>query len=272
MATSMDRAAGMIAIEPASAALGVRVEGIDLAEGADSATIDELRTLLHRHHLVVLPAQRLSAVELEAFGRRFGELLTHPSGGHHDSPHVQFIGGRDRVNRFFPGAHPFGGGWHSDMTWHPTPPIITGLHAQRMPARGGDTAFANQQAAYRALDEKTRASIGRLQAYHTGKVFGADVEDSVHPVVRTHDVSGERALYVNPNFTSHVLGLPSDESEALLYRLFAHAVRPEFTYRHAWSVGDLVLWDNRSVMHYAISDYTETRILHRIVVQGGKPE
>ena len=110
-----------------------------------------------------------------------------------------------------------------------------------------------------------------MQAFHTGKVFGPDVEDSVHPVVRTHDESGRKALYVNANFTKYVVGLPADESERLLFRLFAHASRQEFVYRHRWQLGDLVLWDNRSVMHYAIGDYDEQRIMHRIVVKGGKP-
>ena len=157
------------------------------------------------------------------------------------------------------------------MTWHSTPPIITGLHAQRLPSSGGDTAFANQHIAFETLDQETKERIADLRAFHTGKVFGPDVEDSVHPVVRTHDETGKPALYVNGNFTKHVCDMPEAESEALLYRLFAHASRPEFVYRHRWTLNDLVLWDNRSVMHYAILDYSEPRIMHRFVVQGGRP-
>ena len=259
-------------VRDAGVALGARVEGVDLArDGDDDGTIAELRDLLLAHHLLVLPEQRLSALELERFGRRWGDLLTHPATRHRETDFVQWIGGKERMFKFFPGVHPFGGGWHSDMTWHATPPIITGLHAQRLPKSGGDTAFANQHLAYDTLDEETRARIGTLNAFHTGKVFGPDVEDSVHPVVRTHEESGRKALYVNGNFTKHIIGMPSDESEALLYRLFSHATRPEFVYRHHWQLHDLVLWDNRSVMHYAIADYEEPRIMHRIVVQGGVP-
>ena len=268
---SLDGEVGL-AVREAGVALGARVEGVDLArDGDDDDTIAELRELLLAHHLLVLPEQRLSALELERFGRRWGDLLTHPATRHRETDFVQWIGGKERMFKFFPGVHPFGGGWHSDMTWHSTPPIITGLHAQRLPKSGGDTAFANQHLAYDTLDEETRARIGTLNAFHTGKVFGPEVEDSVHPVVRTHEESGRKALYVNGNFTKHIIGMPPDESEALLYRLFSHATRPEFVYRHHWQLHDLVLWDNRSVMHYAIADYEEPRIMHRIVVQGGVP-
>ena len=260
-----------IAVHPAGVALGARVEGIDLAQDDDAETVAELRSLLLEHHLLVLPRQQLSALALEAFGRRWGELLTHPATKHRDTPYVQFIGSEGRKFRFAHGVHPFGGGWHSDMTWHPTPPIITGLHAHRLPASGGDTAFANQHLAYDTLDAETRQRIDGRKAFHTGKVFGPDVEDSVHPVVRMHDETGRKALYVNANFTKHIVDLAEDESELLLYRLFAHASRPEFVYRHHWQLHDLVLWDNRSVMHYAVGDYDEPRFMHRIVVQGGKP-
>ena len=260
-----------IVVSPAGVALGARVEGIDLVRDNDAETVAELRALLLQHHLLVLPGQQLSALELEAFGRRWGALLTHPATKHRDTPYVQFIGAKGRKFRFTLGVHPFGGGWHSDMTWHSTPPIITGLHARRLPGSGGDTAFANQHLAYETLDAETRQRIGSMEAFHTGKVFGPDVEDSVHPVVRTHEETGRKALYVNANFTKYLVGLAEDESERLLYRLFAHASRPEFVYRHHWQINDLVLWDNRSVMHYAIGDYDEPRLMHRIVVQGGKP-
>ena len=261
-----------VAARRASVAMGARVEGIDLAQDGGADVIAELRELLLEHHLLVLPDQVLTALELEAFGRRWGDLLTHPATKHRDTDHVQFIGSKAAKQfTFFRGVHPFGGGWHSDMTWHPTPPIITGLHAQRLPSAGGDTAFANQHLAYESLSEDLREQIAEKKAFHTGKVFGPDVEDSVHPVVRTHDETGRKALYVNGNFTKYILDMPEDESELLLFRLLAHCTRPEFVYRHHWELNDLVLWDNRSVMHYAVRDYDETRIMHRIVVKGGKP-
>ena len=261
-----------ISCSSASVPMGVRVEGLDLSRDTGGEVIGELRELLLEYHLLVIPGQRLSALELAAFGSRWGALLTHPATQHRDTDYVQWIGSKaDRKFTFFRGVHPFGGGWHSDMTWHPTPPIITGLHARRLPSRGGGTAFANQHLAYETLDEETRERISDLKAFHTGKVFGPDVEESVHPVVRTHEETGRKALYVNGNFTKYIVDMPDAESELLLFRLFSHATRPEFTYRHCWELDDLVLWDNRSVMHYAIRDYDEQRIMHRIVIKGGKP-
>ncbi len=261
-------------IEQASVALGARVEGLDVRSDKSQETIDLLHDLMMEHHLLVLPNQDLSALELEDFGRRWGELLTHPATKHRDTQYVQWIGSsaEGRNFKFFPGSHPAGGGWHSDMTWHSTPPKYTGLLARRLPSMGGDTIFSNQHVAYDTLPSEFKEAIESKKAFHTGKVFGPDVEDSIHPVVRTHDESGRKALYVNPNFTKYIVGMPADESEALLFRIFTHFVRPEFTYRHTWAVNDLVLWDNRSVMHYAIADYSEQRIMHRIVVQGDVPQ
>lgn len=260
-------------IEPVSVSLGACVQGIDVGSDDSQETVDLLHDLMLKYHLLVIPNQQLSALELEKFGRRWGELLTHPATKHRDTQYVQWIGSSEegRQFKFFPGSHPAGGGWHSDMTWHSTPPKYTGLHARRLPSAGGDTIFSNQHMAYDTLPQTLKDEISDKKAFHTGKVFGPDVEDSVHPVVRTHDESGRKALFVNPNFTKYVVGMPSNESEALLFRIFSHFVRPEFTYRHKWNVDDLVLWDNRSVMHYAIADYSERRIMHRIVVQGNVP-
>ena len=260
-----------ITVDPAGVAMGARVDGIDLACARDAETVARLRELLLEHHLLILPGQRLSALELRDFGRLWGELLTHPATRHRDTEQVQWIGAKGGKFNLLDGVHPSGGGWHSDMTWHATPPIITGLHARQLPSFGGDTVFANQHLAYEILDPELQLRIAGLRAFHTGKVFGPDVEDSVHPVVRSHEETGRKALYVNAYFTKYIVDLPSDESERLLYRLFSHATRPEFTYRHRWQLDDLVLWDNRSVMHYAIRDYDERRIMHRFVVQGGKP-
>ena len=258
-------------VDRVSVPMGVRVEGIDLRSECDQKTVRELRQLLLDHHLLVIPHQELSALELERFGRLWGDLLIHPATKHRDTDYVQFIGGRASMMKFSPGVHPFGGGWHSDMTWHATPPHITGLLAKTLPSLGGDTAFANQHLAYETLPEALQDQISNMRAFHTGKVFGPDVEDSIHPVVRTHNETGRKALYVNGNFTKYICDMGADESEKLLYRLLSHATSPEFVYRHHWQLNDLVLWDNRSVMHYAVRDYEELRTMHRIVVKGDVP-
>ena len=258
-------------VTSASVALGARVSGIDLSHDQGDDTIGLLKRLLQEHHLIVLSEQDFSAIELRDFGLRWGELLTHPATKHRDTEYVQWIASNGRKIQIHPSVFSLSSGWHSDMTWHSTPPFYTGLHARQLPSKGGDTMFANQHMAYDTLDEETKERLEGLEAFHTGKVFGPDVEDSIHPVIRTHEDTGRKALFVNVNFTRYIVGMPDDENKDLLTRLFYHSSRPEFTYRHQWEVGDLVLWDNRSVMHYAIADYDERRVMHRIVVKGSKP-
>ena len=252
-----------ISVQRASVAVGARVEGVELAHDSSPAVFDRLRELLLEHHVLVLPGQRLSALELADVGRQWGDLYVHSITPHPDTDQVQRVVSQRKFS-FFPA--PFVGGWHVDMGWLPTPPIITGVHAQQLPKSGGDTAFANQHLAYETLDEELRTRLADLEAFHASKGFGTEIEESVHPMVRVHPETGRKALFANTNYTRYIVGLPDDESERLLYRLFGHATRLEFTYRHHWQRDDLVLWDNRSVMHYAVGDYDEPRLMHRIVV------
>ena len=279
--------------------MGARVSDVRLA-GASADLVGALRGALLEHHLLVVSDQNLDAEALQAFGEQWGELLTHPASAHAPNPYVQTIGGnpggrkpsRGKGRQRADGPSPPEararrrgyGAWHSDMSWHPTPPWITMLHARTLPSWGGDTGFANQQWAWEALDSAAR-DRGRMfrrdlpaaedllgrRANHTGKRFGADVPDSVHPVVRTHNESGRAALYVNPEFTSHILGMDDAASRILLYGLWMHCTGLEFVYRHRWRPGDICIWDNRSVMHTSILDYDAPRALMRVVVKGDVP-
>ena len=264
-------------LESAAPAMGLRVGQLNLAKDGDRA-VGELRGLLLEHQLLVITKQQLTSEQLMDFGHGWGDLMTHPSSMAHPNPYVQTLANQGKVKGKGFGA------WHSDMTWHPTPPRITMLHAQRVPGSGGDTGYANQHLAYESLDRASRdkrrmfrrhlatqEELVGLSAFHVGKGFGEHVPDSVHPVVRTHDETGRKALYVNPEFTSHVIDVTEHESERLLWPLWLHAVAEEFTYRHRWSPGDLLIWDNRSVMHTAILDYDEPRSMSRIVIQGNEP-
>lgn len=257
--------------------MGARVSGVCLSH-ASADLVGTLRTALLEHHLLVVSGQNLAAEALQAFGAAWGELATHPASAHTPNPHVQRLASKGGVRGRGYGA------WHSDMSWHPTPPWITMLHARTLPAWGGDTGFANQRLAWEALDRagQDRGRMFRrdlpaakdlleLRANHTGKRFGPDVPDSAHPVARTHDESGHLALYVNPEFTSHIVGLAPAASRIMLYALWAHGTSLEFTYRHRWRDGDLAIWDNRSVMHTSILDYDEPRALTRVVVKGSVP-
>ena len=257
--------------------MGVRVDGLDL-HNATNDLVGSLRDLLNQNHLVVVSDQDLEDEDYQEFGKLWGELLTHPASEHRPNPYVQYLAGNGKAKgRAF-------GSWHSDMTWHPTPPWITMLHAREIPNFGGDTGYANQHMAWEYLDLAIRdtrrshrrhlpsmESLRELKANHTGKGFGEHVPDSVHPVIRTHDESGKEALYVNPEFTTHIVDMPSEDSVKTLFPLWIHAITEEFCYRHRWQPGDLVIWDNRSVMHTAILDYESQRTMTRLVVKGKTP-
>ena len=244
--------------------IGAVVDGVDLTDGGNDELIAALRELLVEHHVIVLPAQDLTAVELEAFGRKWGELLKHPATRHRDTPYIQWIPGSGTGGKRF-------GTWHSDMTWHPTPPSITMLHAQRLPLAGGDTAFANQHLAYETLPTHLRGALDDTKAFHSGKIFGPDTPDSVHPAIRTHDESGRKALYLNMAFTQHLVDVDPNASTAIIREAMLHATRVEYVYRHRWALHDLVIWDHRSVMHCPSFDYEGERYMHRAVIAGGVP-
>ena len=255
-----------------SAPLGARVEGIDVR------TVDEsqwavLNDLFCEHQLLVFPGQDLEPADHMSFARRWGELVRHPYAGLDEYPDIielKNVGkGRD-INQH----------WHSDMTYNSAPPKLTMLYAHSTPSIGGDTAFANQTLAYQALSEGLRATVDELRAEHTAgglaNIYGEDPGEAptaVHPVVRTHDETGSRALYVCAAFTRHFIGWSREESKALLEYLYRHSVRPEFQARHVWNPGDLIMWDNRSLLHFAVHDHAEDqpRSIHRVQVEGPIP-
>ena len=261
-----------LTVTPLAGALGARVEGVQLASCTE-AEAGRLQALLLEHLVIVLPAQQLPATGLAEFGSRWGELHVHPAGSAHpDRADVLVLDsdeGRPR-QRFRQTS-----GWHSDVSWHQTPPKITVLHAQVVPPFGGDTIFANQYLALDLLSPPLRALAGGLRAVHTAERFGArtaDVTPVTHPVVRTHPDTGRKALYVNPVFTARLRGMAPEDSAVLLQRLYAAATIPELCYRHRWTAGDIVMWDNRCVLHYAVNDYDGPRVMHRITILGEAPE
>ncbi len=251
-------------VTKAAVNLGARVEGLDLrAIGAD-AVREQLAPLLHEYHVLVIPGEKLEAEEFERFARCWGDLLEHPATRVDQTPFVQLI--------FSDGADDGRlGFWHSDMTWHPTPPKITMLQARTLPSEGGGTIFANQHLAFDTLPDELRSQLDDAKAWHSGKVFGPDMPVTLHPAIRTHDETDRKALYINDPFTKEIEGMSEAASRDVILRAVMHGTRPEFTYRHAWEVGDMVIWDNRSVMHCPIRDYSERRLMFRAVVAGGVP-
>jgi alpha-ketoglutarate-dependent taurine dioxygenase len=176
--------------------------------------------------------------------------------------------------------------WHTDKSYYPVPPMLTALYAVELPPRGGDTEFANTALGHDALPEATKRQIGGLRVvFYWGA--GAREPDTTprspadlrehrpvdHPLVRTHPETGRKALYLG-NHSSHILGMPEAEGRTLLDELLAHTTKPQFVYAHRWRIGDLVMWDNRCLLHRAVANYKMCRyrrVLHRSVVRGTVP-
>ena len=177
--------------------------------------------------------------------------------------------------------------WHTDVSFMPDPPLGSVLQAVVAPPVGGDTAFADLQAAYDRLSAPIRRLVDGLFADHDGRAeFAAFLRDRpeggrwgdrrftvlepvTHPVVRLHPVTGRRGLFVNPTFTTQIVGLARRESDRVLALLYEASTQPEVTYRHRWSVGDVVVWDNRATMHMGVRDFGDAhRVLHRVTIAG----
>jgi taurine dioxygenase len=261
-----------IEIRPLAGSLGAQIAGIDLAQSLDDETMKALRSAFVEHCVLTFPGQNLTPEAHVAFAARWGELHMMPMGHLEGHPHVIVVepegskAGRTDT-------------WHSDVSFQERPPMASFLLGRVLPSAGGDTMFANQYLAYESLSPAMRRLLDGLHAVHTGAIFvrlaGGDpsaAPASVHPVVRTHAETGRRALYVNAVFTSHFDGMTVEESRPLLQWLYAHCAQPNLTFRHRWRKGDLVVWDNRCVQHYAIHDYgDENRVMHRVTVMGDRP-
>jgi len=257
-------------VEKMSAPLGAVIRDLDV-RSIDVAQWSELNALFCEHHVLVFPKQNLTPTDQEAFATRWGSLIPFPYGGLPDHPIIKLVnkGKQKDVNQH----------WHSDMSYNPKPPKLTMLYALDTPQFGGDTAFANQALAYDDMSPGMKALLVNLVAHHSAKglarLYGQDetaAPEADHPVIRTHDESGKKCLYICKAFTESFNDWHKDESKALLNYLFEHAVRPEYQARHHWQVGDLVMWDNRAVLHYAVHDHgDESRIINRLQVEGDRP-
>jgi len=268
--------------------LGAAIEGLDLAGPIDEATMAALRAAFFEHLVLVFPGQgHLSYAQHIAFAERWGALKDMPGGWIGDNKALIEIASRGGVG----GGVGRGGEahetasvartdvWHSDLSFEAEPPMGSLLLAREIPEAGGDTMFANQYLAYETLSPAMRAMLDPLGAVHSGeglwRLKGLDpalAPRSVHPIVRTHPESGRKALFVNAVWTKEIAGMTPAESAPLLNFLYAHASEPNFTFRHRWSAGDLLMWDNRCVQHYAVRDYGHaTRVMNRITVCGTAP-
>jgi taurine dioxygenase len=277
-----------LTVMPTAGALGAEITGIDCTRPLDAGEVAALRAALDRHLVVFLPDQPLTLDQLER--------LTDELGGRDVTPYVRAVEGRPYVIRVIKEVHDelnFANAWHTDLSYLPTPPSYTLLHAWDVPDAGGDTVWTNQQLAYDTLSRGLRTTLEGLDAVHTaGPAYGtggyldkvADktsmaIEPSpeayrtqVHPVVTTHPSSGRPALYVNPTYTQRFEGWTAAESQPLLDVLYRHATNPNFTCRLRWRRHTLAIWDNRATMHNALNDYRGVRReMFRTSVHGSAP-
>ncbi len=251
-----------------AASLGATVAGVDVRHITDDG-FAVLQAAFAEHHVLVFPDQSLTAEEQKAFARRWGALQQHPYSRNAKHPEIITLENRGKAKN--PNEH-----WHSDMSYEPQPPKLTMLYALEAPQLGGETAFANQHLAFSELSDTLQTQLRGMRAVHTAeglaRLYGQDPSESpraVHPVARRHEERGDEALYVCRAFTDRFEGWRRSESHGLLQFLFEHSARPDFQARHRWSVGDLVMWDNRSVLHYAVHDHgDDPRTINRLQVQG----
>ncbi len=254
--------------------IGAEVSGVDLSDRA-GLPHSAIEAALIEHKVLVFRDQRIDDRAQRDFAARFGPLQQFPFGGPVDPavPEVHAIatggGGPKRANADI---------WHSDATFMATPPLGSVLRAVQLPARGGDTLFADTEVAYDALSAPLRAMLDELTATHDfakstshRRPLHDQYPPVTHPVVRVHPVTGRRALYVNRIFTTRLDDLSEREDEALLPLLCDHVQSPDFQCRVRWTPGTVVMWDNRCTQHYAVHDYREPRVMHRVVIDGDKP-
>jgi taurine dioxygenase len=280
-----------IEIRPFDAPVGAEVCGLNLNQPLAPTDFTRIHRAHLDHHVLVFRDQRITPEQQIAFSRRFGPLQIHVLHQFQLAGYPEVLVVSNVVENGKPvGLGDAGHFWHSDLSYKETPSLGSLLHAQELPAEGGDTLFANMHLAFDTLPVHLRRAVDGRVAEHTYLAKYAElqrrspwrpdldaaqiaqVKPVVQPVVRTHPETGRKALFVSEHFTTRVIGLPEDESRQLLDALFAHSTRPEHVYRHRWAQHDLVFWDNRSLMHLAAGTPDHLRRkMYRTTIEGDVP-
>ncbi len=273
-----------IDITAQSAPCGALIRGIDLTRDLDPSAVAEIRSAWLAHQVIAFPDQRLEIADIERFASYLG-----PNG---EDPYIAAIPGHPRVVQVKRDADEktplFAESWHSDWSFLPKPPAATVLYGNVIPPVGGDTLFSNQYAAWDALPASMKTLLQDRNGIHSARrgyspqgAYGerdvgrsmairygdSAMKTQLHPLGRRHTETGRTALFVSPGYTIGIEGMPEDEAQQVLLELYAHQSKPEFVYRHRWSVGMLIMWDNRCLIHAATGGYEgHPRLLHRVTV------
>lgn len=278
----MDNDFTAVSVKPLSGNLGAEIGDVDLSAELSNSQFGEIRDAFHKYSVIVFRDQHLEPDAHLKFARRWGGI---------------------NINRFFTpvDGHPMiaevrkepdqekniGSGWHTDHSYDKAPALGSILSARIVPEFGGDTLFSSMYMAYDALSPGLKKTLSGLKAWHSSRhVFGTAegsetsktgrigkaglaTQDTAHPIVITHPGGGRKALYVNPEFTTHIDGWTAEESKPLLEYLYDHGASPHFTCRLSWQAGTVAMWDNRATWHCALNDYSgQRRLMHRITVEG----
>jgi taurine dioxygenase len=278
-----------IKVASQSTGFGAEITGVDLSRPLPARTLDEVKAAWARHGVVAFPGQPLSLEALEAFTLQMGPFgedpFVKPMPGHPNVLELRREPDEKATN--------FGAGWHSDWSFQERPPAATLLRSEVIPPVGGDTLFCDASRAYEALTPAFQDLLAPLQAIHSAArpygtqgsfaketakrtmqiISSKEAEKTcLHPLVRTHPVTGRKALFVSPVYTVGIDGMSQAEGDAILGFLFKHLTQDEFIYRHHWQAGMLLMWDNRCTMHFAEGGYDgHLRLMHRTTVAGDAP-
>ncbi len=269
--------------------VGTRVDGVALSKIGNKQA-DDLRSLLYQEKVLIFPEQKLTVPHFLTFAKLLGTPIQFVDEEYHHPKHPDVFVVSNIVKNGRPfGMDKVGHYWHSDSSFLAHPQPVTMLHAQMVPKTGGETAFIDMGSVYEALDSKLKTKIEGKQAIHEGqwkyiiskKDLGLSIQEILerdrkevppvsHPMVVRHPMTKKKALYVNEGFTTSIVSMPKDESSSILTQLFSAIKNAESLYRHLWKVGDLVIWDNRSVVHRAYPPAsTEKRMMFRIGIKDG---
>jgi taurine dioxygenase len=273
-----------ITVRPLTGALGAEIGGVDLRTPLGNRQWSEIHQAFLAHCAIYIRDQLLAPPDMLRFARYFAEPAFYPFvEGLPDYPQIFEL--RKEPDQ----KENVGGAWHSDTTYTERPPIGTMLYAREVPEYGGDTMVANQYLAYETLSPGMRAMLDGLTGIYSARMNGgrgrreenkymkmrdtdkADNMEAEHPVVRTHPETGRKAIFVNPNSTVRIDDVSEAESDAILNFLYTHVKLPDFQCRVEWDETTLVFLDNRACQHYAVPDYDERRVLHRVTIKGDRP-
>ena len=286
----------MTAIEPSGQVLGATIRGMDLAKPLSDADFATILLSLGRHGVLRFPEQKLEAVQLRDFSRRFGVIQATLTGRHHEPgmPEVGYLS--NIIENGEPiGITDAGQDWHTDMSYNETIGFLNVLYAVKVPRRDGrvlgDTMFVNTQAAYEDLSPELKTRLDGMTATHDFNKFWEKMRVrpgslraplsaeqrrrrplSVHPVFLTHPITGKRVLYCNPGYAIRINELDEAESDRVLETLFAHQLQPKYQFTHHWTEHDVLVWDHLGTLHNALPDYhgDEHRLMKRCQVMADR--